>query len=377
MTTELLTELSAFAAVEAEWRELAVRHGMAFGSPDWVRAWWGEGLEGHTLLVAAVRDGNGALIGVVPLAIEGSGRRATLRFAGSAMGDRFGPVAAPEDQGKVAAEALRAVEEAGHAPAMTILHRVDRDSEWPAEMAAASRYRLSRVLQSPAELLYIPTAELDWDAYLKTRSQKFRQRVARGLEKALAKEHEFAVRETTDPSTLDDDLAILFRLHDLRHPETSSIASGRARAFLGGFTRAALEHGWLRLRLLEIEGEPVAAELGWRIGPRYAIYQSGFDPAWAKFSVGMLLLVLTVRAGIEEGADEVDMLLGGEDYKQRFAAAARPVHTVVLVRSWRPERLLVTVEAAARRRVRGLARHPRLGPALRAVARRMPAGRRD
>jgi CelD/BcsL family acetyltransferase involved in cellulose biosynthesis len=377
MKAELITELSGFATIEDEWRELAVSRGSAFATPEWVRAWWGEGTGEHRLMIAAVRAVDGSLAGVMPMALEGSGRRTTLRFAGSAMGDRFGPVAALADEGAVAAAALRAIEEAGHAPALTILHRVDADRDWPAQMAAASRHRLTSISQSPAELLYIPTAELDWEGYVATRSQKFRQRVARGLEKALAKEHEYSMRETTDPSTLDDDLATLLRLHDLRHADTSSISSPRSREFLGRFTRAAFERGWLRLRLLEIEGEPVAGELAWRIGPSYALYQSGFDPAWARFSAGTLALVLTVRAGIEEGADEVDMLLGEEDYKQRFAIASRQVHTVVLARSLSSARLLVSAEAAARRRARGLAARPKLGRALKSAARLLPTGRRD
>jgi CelD/BcsL family acetyltransferase involved in cellulose biosynthesis len=90
----------------------------------------------------------------------------------------------------------------------------------------------------------------------------------------------------------------------------------------------------------------------------------------------MLLLVTTVRAGFEEDAEEVDMLLGEEDYKQRFAAATRQVHTVTLVPSLSRARLLVSAEAAARKRARGLADRPRIGAALKRAARLLPTGRR-
>ena len=377
MRAELITSIEGIAPIEDEWRELAVSAGSAFTSPEWVRAWH-DAAPRELLMVAAVRHEDGSLAGVMPMTADGPGRRGTLRFAGAALGDHFGPVAAPDDQGEVAAAAMRAIQAADGAPGMAILHRVDAGAEWPARMAAESRRRLSVIEQSPADLLYIPTAGLDWDGYLATRSQKFRQRVARGLEKALAKEHEFGVRECADPAELDADLASLLRLHDMRHAEGSSISPGRDRQFLAEFARMALERGWLRLRLLEIDGEPapVAAFLAWRIGPRYAIYQSGFDPAWASNSVGALLLVQTVRAGIEEGAEEVDMLLGEEAYKQRFAAATRTVHTVTLVPAGAPRRLLAAAEAAARRRARGLANTPYVGAALKRAARLLPTGRR-
>ncbi len=373
MRGELIESVDAAQAIADDWRALAEARGSAFTSPEWVRAWAETAGAASNLRIVAARRDDGALAGVMPMAADAGG---TLRFAGAALGDRFGPVCAPSDEAAVAATVLPALTEAGREPRAVILHRVDADAGWPQALAATGRRRMALVAQSPADLLYIPTADVDWDGYLATRSQKFRQRVARGLEKALAKEHEFEVREVAGANELPGALETLFRLHDLRHEAESSITSGADRRFLAEFARLALERGWLRLRTLEVEGEPVAAFLAWRIGGCYAIYQSGFDAAWSRFAVGQLLLVTTVRAGIEEGAEEVDMLLGEEAYKQRFAAATRTVHTVTVAPRWSRARLMVSAEAAARRRTRGLAAHPRVGGALKRAARLLPTGRR-
>ena len=141
------------------------------------------------------------------------------------------------------------------------------------------------------------------------------------------------------------------------------------RDFLTRFAKAAMSQDWLRLRILELDGTPAAAYLAWRIGPRYAVYQSGFDPAFAEQSAGMVLLNDTIRSAIGEQVDDVDLLLGGEPFKWRFAPQPRPVRTVALVGARRPVRLLVAGEAAARRRGRGLAEHPRLEKVARSVAR--------
>ena len=119
-------------------------------------------------------------------------------------------------------------------------------------------------------------------------------------------------------------------------------------------------------------GAPAAAYLGWRLGSRYCVYQSGFDPAYAGWSPGALLLNDTIRSAIDEQAGEVDLLLGGEPYKWRFAPERRAIHTLYLVGAMRPARLLASSEAAARRRGRRLLDRPRVGRALRAIAARLP-----
>ncbi|MEK6251714.1 MAG: GNAT family N-acetyltransferase [Actinomycetota bacterium] len=56
----------------------------------------------------------------------------------------------------------------------------------------------------------------------------------------------------------------------------------------------AQQRGWLRLRLLEVDGVAVAGFLGWRLGDSYAFYQSGFDPSWPDKSVGVVMMATTV-----------------------------------------------------------------------------------
>ena len=137
------------------------------------------------------------------------------------------------------------------------------------------------------------------------------------------------------------------------------------RAFHRDFAAAALERGWLRLWLVEVEGRAVAAWYGWRLGPVYSYYQAGFDPDWGDASVGLVLLAHTVRAAIEEGAGEYDLLLGDEPYKARFADSEREVETLVLTPALHPRRLAMAAEAGVRR---GAAR---LSPTARARLRRM------
>ena len=64
-----------------------------------------------------------------------------------------------------------------------------------------------------------------------------------------------------------------------------------------------------------IIGVNAAAFYGFRYGNKFYFYQSGFDPAFARSSVGLVMVGLTIRDAIAEGATEYDMLHGDESYK--------------------------------------------------------------
>lgn len=375
MRATLVTELDGVAEIEDEWRTLAILRGNAFLTPEWFRAWVAP-QGGQTPLAVVVRDSRGAVAGVLPLAADAARRPRAIRFAGSRYGDRFGIASRPEDESAVAATAIGALESGPGGGRVLVLNRIDANAQWPAALAAAAGRRLALVDQGGAELPHVSVADLDWDGYLAQRSRKFRQRIARGLERGMEDQGiPFSVHESGGPAEVERDMALLFRLHDLRHARSgSSIASARVRASLTSFALAAREQGWLRLRVLEISGKPAAAYLAWRLGPSYAVYQSGFDPSFADQSAGMLLLNDTVRSAIGERAHEVDLLLGGEPYKWRFAPESRHVRSVVLVAATSPIRLLIAAEAIARRRSRRLAASSRLGRALRRIASRLPGG---
>lgn len=377
MRAELLDGIDGAASVEEDWRRLAVAQGNAFLTPDWYRAWLSGAGEGQQPMIAVVRRDGGEVAGVMPFAFDGSARPRALRFGGSGFGDRFGVASEPGEEAAVAAAAMPALEESLPGSAMIVLHKIEVGSEWPEAMRSASSRRLAVIEQSTAEQPHVVVSGLDWEGYLAGRSRKFRQRIARGLEKSLDQAGiAYSVRETRSADDLDADMQTLFRLHDARRePGASSISAPRVRGFLTGFAADALAQGWLRLRILELDGQPAAAYLGWVVGSRYAVYQSGFDPAWAEQSAGTVLLNDTVRSAIGEQVDEVDFLMGGEPYKWRFAPQPRVVRTIVLVGATSPARALVAGEAFAREHGKRFASRPRAARLMKAIARMLPSGR--
>jgi CelD/BcsL family acetyltransferase involved in cellulose biosynthesis len=366
-TAEVITDPDRLGEIEADWRSLAEWRGNAFLTPEWYFAWLRSYGADADPAVIAVRAPAGELRGVMPLARDRAARPRSLRFGGANLADHLHPVAAglEEEEAVAAAAGARLDAEIPRWSAI-VLDNVDADARWWRAMMSAAPLSLAAVSyrQTTLPCIQLPAS---WEDYLASRSRNFRSQLGRKL-RALERDHEVRFRRTRAAPELASDLETFFRLHDARWDTRggSSSASERTRRFHGDFTAAALERGWLRLWLMEVDGAPVAAWYGWRLGERYSYYLAGFEPRWSDASVGLLLLAHTVQEAIEESASEYDLLLGEEAYKQRFATATRPIETVVLARSLHPMRLLAGTEAALWRAHRRLP--PRMQERFRSVA---------
>ena len=374
----VVTDADELRALEPEWTALAERRGNPFVSPDWFWAWLRTCGRRDRPFVPILETENGRLRGIVPLVASGPRRLGVLHFAGAAFGDYFHPAAAPgEDETETAAAAAAALAARRREWGILVADYVDRESGWFEQLVhdgsatlAATRYH-----DRPSVYRSVALSGLDWDAYLATRSINMRGQVRRKL-RALERDHAVAFRETTSSATLRRDMETLFDLHRQRWATDRStvFSTPAARDFHLQFAEAALARNWLRLWTLEVDGAPVAAWYGWRLGDRYLYYQAGFDPAWSRYSPGFLLLAHTVRAAIEEGAPTYDMLLGDEPFKSRFADVERTAETLVLTRAIHPARALVAADAALRRTARRLPRtaYAPLRTALSPMLRRWP-----
>jgi CelD/BcsL family acetyltransferase involved in cellulose biosynthesis/aminoglycoside phosphotransferase (APT) family kinase protein len=352
---EIVEDTAVLDGVVAEWRQLAERLGNPFVTPEWFFTSLRHAPE-STPFVPVVRRADGHLVGLLPLLAARSGISRTIRFAGADNGDYFEPVAADAD-GQLATVTATANALAG------------RDSKWGmfiADYAAEGAHWLSPLTDSPAfaSVAYhdhpsiyrlVDTAGHDWDSYRATLSRNLREQLRRKLG-SLEREHEVRFRRTLTSDDLERDLARLFEMHRQRWSGRGGtfLTDETVRAFHLDFAEAALERGWLRLWSLEADDQTIAAWYGWSIGSRYLYYQAGFDETWQRYSPGLLMLARTVRAAIEEGAAEYDMLIGDEPYKSRFANRVREGRTIVVTRPLHPARAIVEADLRLRRAIRRL-----------------------
>jgi CelD/BcsL family acetyltransferase involved in cellulose biosynthesis len=178
---------------------------------------------------------------------------------------------------------------------------------------------------------FIDLAGHTWDSYLASIGSSHRANVRRRLR---ALDAAFAVR--FDAVKAHDDrrgaLEALFMFHDQRwvYGGSTAFSTPPLRAFHHEVTRSALDQGWLRMYALWLDNTLAATMYGFARDGRFYFYQHGSHAACGSYSLGLALMALTVRAAINEGLREFDLLYGHEPYKKLWARHERPLGRLML-----------------------------------------------
>ena len=333
---ERITDETSFDGVREEWNALLARSDAdtPFLTWEWLRTWWRHVGPRRGLNMLLVRSG-GRLVAAAPLFNRGWDPRRLrlfrhLSFLGSPL--RTGNVGSDYLDFIVDRDAPGAVEELAEAVAAE--GRVLELAQVPAEGSACDRLAQPlaaagwRLEQQAADVCpWIDLSGRTWEAYLAGVGSEHRYAVQRKLRK-VHREHDVFFERATTESDRAEALAWLFTLHERRwrdRGESNAFHTPGLRAFHEEFTRLARERDWLRLYLLRLDGEPVSAFYALRYDDTFSFFQSGFDPAFARLSVGLVTMALSIKAAIGEGAARYDMLHGSEEYKFHWANAVRPL----------------------------------------------------
>jgi CelD/BcsL family acetyltransferase involved in cellulose biosynthesis len=306
-----------------DWNDLARATRNVFATAEWAALWWECYGGSARLRLLSARSPDGTLVGIVPLVITRLGPVRIARFLGHGMGDLLGPICVSADgvNGPLLLErALRAIASEWD---LFLGERLPGGDAWCE--AGTSELRRESNMVLPLERW--PT----WDDYVLALSRKLRQQLRHG-EKSLTERHRVRFRMTRDASSLPADLDTVFALHRARWEGKSSFVPGES--FYRRFAAVALERGWLRLWILDVDDRPVAARFDFEYGGAYHAYNAGRDPAWNKAGVGLVLRAHTMREALAGGAAEYRFLRGGEAYKKRFLTEDAGLVTIARGRTW-------------------------------------------
>ena len=310
--------------LSAEWDALALASRSVFATSEWASVWWECCGGSGTLRVVEARASDGTLAGIVPLVLSRIGPLRVVRFLGHGVGDLLGPIHGPD--GCIAGPVLldRALREISGEWDVFLGERLQRGPSWAQPGMSELKVESNMVLP----LSRWPS----WDEYVAALSRKMRQQL-RHDEKALHERHRATFRMTRDPARLDADLDLVFALHRARWSGSkSSFVPGET--FYRKFAALALERGWLRLWILEVDGMPVAARYDFEFAGVYHAYNAGRDPAWNKAGVGLVLRAHTMREALQGGAEEYRFLRGEEPYKKRFLTEDTGLVTIAKAGTW-------------------------------------------
>jgi CelD/BcsL family acetyltransferase involved in cellulose biosynthesis len=331
-TCHVIDSAWGFTALRPEWNALvrASASPTPFLTWEWLHTWWTHLRETSQLRIVAVRSGN-ELIAVAPFRIGANGT-ANLHCV-----DVLGTGEAGSDyldiiirRGHEAA-GLDAIEAFVRAQNLTLRFKHLGPNAAASELAERLvSQRWSRVTRPGGTCPYIPLSGHTWDSYLATLGSSHRANVRRRIR---ALEQKFAVRfeaVSTDAERREA-LAALIGYHDNRfEARGTAFRTDATRAFHDEVTRRVLDRGWLRMFVLRLNDTPVAVMYGFLYNGVFSFYQHGFDPAFQQHSIGLLMMALSIRAAIDEGAVEFDMLWGVEPYKFLWARDTRELRDIHL-----------------------------------------------
>lgn len=330
-----LTTEEAFVELAVEWNRVHGECGTAsiFNSWLWQYTWWQVYGGARPLRILIALEGE-TLVGILPLHIRTDPAFGTqarvLRLIGTGGDthpDDLGAILSPRCK-EAAAEAL--AEAALELPGWDVLSLADMDprSPFPQALArAAARKGIACEEGQSQRIAYVALPQ-SWEAYLASLDSKRRSRF-RKLPRRLEEKFRTRFFVWDDPSTLDaavDRLAHLHRMRWMESGKSMSFATPEYVEFHRRIIHGCFARGWLRLYCLEIEGEVAAIIYCYRFRKGVYAMQTGFDPAYAQWAPGTVILAKAMEHAMREGNHVYDFLRGRHRYKDEVASATR--HTV-------------------------------------------------
>jgi CelD/BcsL family acetyltransferase involved in cellulose biosynthesis len=359
VTVQCLEDSFGFTSLRPRWNELlrASTSDTPFLTWEWLHTWWVHLRESSALRLIVVRAGD-ELIAIAPLRLVTSPLSFLSRLeflgTGNAGSDYLDLIVRRGREAESLQAIARFLTARGLAVRFNHLPPTSLAARLAAQLAGAC---WTTATADDGTCPIIPLAGQTFDSYLATLGSSHRANVRRRI-KAIGQQFEMRFDLVTTDAERRQMLAALAVFHAKRYSDrggSSAFSAPNVRAFQEEITRRALDRGWLRMYALRLNGEIAAVMYGFSYGGTFSFYQHGFDDRYKAQSIGLVLMGLSVRAAIDEGAREFDMLWGTEPYKFLWARDARILQRVELF----PLHLGGTLHrhaVEARRRVGRLAR---------------------
>ena len=331
----------AVSRLQDEWQALQMEcpHATPYQTWEWNVAWWRHfGSRKSSRILLFYIEGAPQPVGLAPLYTSwhlGLPLR-RLAWMGTGPSDYLGLLASPPYSEQVAAALLAHMRDDLRRWDMADLQQLRPDAPimthapvpWPDQPL-----EFQTVLpMEPCPHLPLPET---WQQFTGGLGKILRSNLC-FLERLLTKTFPEARYLLADATNLELGMTALFDLHQKRWNARwlpGVLGGRRVQAFHREVAARFLDNGWLRLHLLEVEGEVRSALYCFCFKGRTFYYLGGFSLDMSKYSLGTLLTAHAIRTAIEERCTEFDFLRGKEPYKYRWLPAERTNHRLLLLRS--------------------------------------------
>jgi CelD/BcsL family acetyltransferase involved in cellulose biosynthesis len=328
---ELITDFQRLEELFFEWQRLWESDPRAevFQTPAWARAWWqsyGKQVRLCTAVVfAGDRPASEQVIGILPL-VEQDG---VIRFLGTPEADYADIICAEHNAAEVMALALQALlDSAGWSECG--FHHLSKHSRlarhYP-ELPREIRNRLHCLPAGPLQTIILRHQREDVFKALLGKQH------TRRLQNKLRKAGDLRFRLLDSSQDIDPYLPEFFRHHVRRHLSVgrqSSFADAEFCRFIQSVIAALTPTSIVRFGVLELNGQPLAWNLGFEVNGKFLLYQHTFDLDRGDFTPGEVLLWNALEYAKDHVSREFDFGRGDELYKDRFTNYSRDTFSLFL-----------------------------------------------
>jgi len=327
------TPITSFQDIESEW-ESVLQDSPAdtlFLTPQWQKVWWDTFGDGRTMCGFSYpfpdgAAGNGAAA-IASLAKSGD----TVAFMGSQ--DTFDyndfPIRPGHEEGFYKALLECMEEQDCRMLRLDSLRESSPTLELFPEMARGQGYTVDIEQEDVTSGIDLPGT---WDEYLGLLNKKDRHELRRKLRR-MDSQTDWKWYSISEPAQVKERLGEFITLMRQSRTDKDEFMTPERERFFYNITQRMAELGQLQLYFLDMDGSSVATSLCFDYGGSRLLYNSGYDPEYGYFSVGLLLNAMCLKDAIDRGIAYFDFLRGPEPYKAHLGGQQRSLYQMVVTKS--------------------------------------------
>jgi len=297
-----------------------------FQSTEWARAWWHAFGSGYTLCTLVVFAGDD-VEGILPLVRRGN----RLQFLGTPEADYGDMICRQQRATEVLTLALKTLLESVHGWEECSFQHLSRNSRMVQHYRDLPRSLRAKLRCVPADRQQTIILRGQREAVFKSLLGKHH---TRRLQNKLRKAGELSFRYLESEQEAQQYLPEFFRHHIRRHAalgRQSLCASPDFCQFIKTLIHELTPTGRVRFGVLELDGKPLAWDLGFQVNGKFLLYQHTFDLDTWHYTPGEVLLWNELKHAKDHVSREFDFGRGDELYKDRFANYTRETFSMFLV----------------------------------------------
>ena len=322
------TPLRSFEEFRGEWEEIlsVSPANTLFLTPQWQQVWWetfGDGKAMAGFFLGSTDE----VMGIAPLARSGT----TLSFVGNTDTVDYNDFMIAPGYETVFFDTLLDSMEEQQCSTLNLLSLRENSSTlaYLPDLARRRGYRVVVEEEDVASGLELPST---WEEYLSGLSKKDRHELRRKFRRleSSANWRWYGLHDPDQVAARVDDFISLMRRSN---QDKDRYMTPERKKFFHHVIQRMAQLGLLRLYFLEIDDQPVATSLCFDYASSRLLYNSGYDPEFGYYSVGLLLNALCLQEAIGQGMKYFDFLRGAEAYKAHLGGQQSMIYQMVVQRS--------------------------------------------